>query len=232
SEALLSELGYARTNDYRGYVRELLNGSSTNGTHEVRHERVFENIDGIKFLTHEGGCGGTREDSIMLGRLLAGYASNPNVAGVTILSLGCQHLQMKLFMDLLRETTPNFGKPILAFEQQSFHSVDDMIKKVIRKTIEALKEANTIERKPAPLSKLVFGMECGGSDGFSGISANPSIGRLADYMAVLGGKVMLSEFPELFGAEQDLVDRMVSDELAEKFTFLMKSYNRAAEAEI
>ena len=229
-EALLSELGYARTNDYRGYVRELLNGSSTNGTHEVRHERVFENIDGIKFLTHEGGCGGTREDSIMLGRLLAGYASNPNVAGVTILSLGCQHLQMKLFMDLLRETNPNFGKPILAFEQQSFHSVDDMIKKVIRKTIEALKEANTIERKPAPLSKLVFGMECGGSDGFSGISANPSIGRLADYMAVLGGKVMLSEFPELFGAEQDLVDRMVSDELAEKFTFLMKSYNKSAEA--
>src|SRR5690606_23985802 len=96
--------------------------------------------------------------------------------------------------------------------------------------IEALKEANTIERKPAPLSKLVFGMECGGSDGFSGISANPSIGRLADYMAVLGRQVMLSEFPELFGAEQDLVDRMVSDELAEKFTFLMKYYNKSAEA--
>src|SRR5690606_8688457 len=86
------------------------------------------------------------------------------------------------------------------------------------------------ERKPAPLSRLVVGVECGGSDGFSGISANPTVGRVADYLAVKGGRVILSEFPELFGAEQDLVNRMVTDDLADKFTFLMKSYNQKAEA--
>lgn len=228
-DALLTELGYANDNQYRSYVRELLNSGSKNGTPETRKEKVFKNIDGIKFLTHEGGCGGTREDSIVLGKLLAGYASHPNVAGVTIMSLGCQHLQLKLFMDLLKEVNPDFDKPLLAFEQQSFRSVDDMMKKVILKTIEGIRKANEVERKPAPLSKLVLGMECGGSDGFSGISANPSVGRVADYLAVLGGKVILSEFPELYGAEQDLVDRMVTERLAEKFTFLMKSYNKAAE---
>lgn len=228
-EAMLSELGYGHENDYKSFVRELINVES-NGSNGVRRERVFENIDGIKFLTHEGGCGGTPDDSIMLGKLLAGYANHPNVAGVTVMSLGCQHLQVKLFMDLLHEINPNFDKPLLVFEQQSFHSVDELIKKVIQKTIEGLREANKLQRKPAPLSQLVLGMECGGSDGFSGISANPTVGRVSDYMAVLGGKVILSEFPELFGAEQNLVNRMVSENLADKFTYLMKSYNDSAEA--
>lgn len=228
-DALLTELGYANDNQYKNYVRELVNLGSENGVYEVPKDRVFENIDGIKFLTHEGGCGGTREDSIVLGKLLAGYASHPNVAGVTVMSLGCQHLQLKLFMDLLKEVNPDFDKPLLAFEQQSFRTVDELIRTVLEKTIQELKKANNIQRKPASLSKLVLGMECGGSDGFSGISANPTVGRVADYLAVLGGKVILSEFPELFGAEQDLVDRMVEERLADKFTFLMKSYNKAAE---
>lgn len=228
-DALLTELGYANDNEYRNYVRELLNSGVQNNKNGVRKEQVFKNIDGIKFLTHEGGCGGTREDSIILGKLLAGYASHPNVAGVTVMSLGCQNLQLKLFMDLLKEVNPGFDKPLLAFEQQGFGPVDVFLKEVIRKTIDELKKANKIERKPAPLSKLVLGMECGGSDGFSGISANPTVGRVADYMAVLGGKVLLSEFPELYGAEQDLVDRMINDELADKFTFLMKSYNQSAQ---
>ncbi|MBY5959252.1 UxaA family hydrolase [Membranicola marinus] len=228
-DALLTELGYANDNQYRSFVRNLVQPGSKNGIEKVPKDRVFKNIDGIKFLTHEGGCGGTREDSIVLGKLLAGYANHPNVAGVTIMSLGCQHLQLKLFMDLLKETNPDFDKPLLAFEQQSFRTVDDLIRKVLEKTIREIQKANKIERKPAPLSKLILGMECGGSDGFSGISANPSVGRVADFVSVLGGKVLLSEFPELFGAEQDLVDRMVDERLADKFTFLMKSYNQAAE---
>src|SRR5690625_6933222 len=101
---------------------------------------------------------------------------------------------------------------------------------MLEQTINALKEANQMVRKPAPLSHLILGMECGGSDGFSGISANPAVGRVADYISALGGGVMLSEFPELFGAEQDLVDRMVNDNLADKFMFLKKTYNKAAHA--
>lgn len=228
-DALWTELGYARSNKYRQFVRHLIDAGGENGTVNTQKDQVFKNIDGIKFLSHEGGCGGTREDSLILGKLLAGYANHPNVAGVTIMSLGCQNLQLKLFLDLLKETNPDFDKPLLAFEQQSFRTVEDLIQKVLEKTIEGLREANKIERKPAPLSKLILGMECGGSDGFSGISANPTVGRVADYISALKGKVLLSEFPELYGAEQDLVDRMIDDELADKFTFLMKTYNKAAE---
>ena len=105
-----------------------------------------------------------------------------------------------------------------------------MMRTMLEKTINALREANEITRRPAPLTHLTLGMECGGSDGFSGISANPAVGRISDYISALGGKAILSEFPELFGAEQDLVDRMVSQELADKFTILMKSYNKIAHA--
>lgn len=229
-DALLTELGYASTDTYRQFVRGLVGGENgVNGGGNPR-EQVFKNIDGIKFLSHQGGCGGTREDSTTLGRLLAGYANHSNVAGITVLSLGCQNLQVKEFLDLLREMNPDFDKPLLVFEQQQFSSADEMIRKMLEQTINALKEANQMVRKPAPLSHLILGMECGGSDGFSGISANPAVGRVADFVSALGGGVMLSEFPELFGAEQDLVDRMISENLADKFMFLMKTYNKAAHA--
>lgn len=229
-DALLTELGYASPDTYRQFVRGLVGSQNgVNGGGGPR-EQVFKNIDGIKFLSHQGGCGGTREDSTTLGRLLAGYANHSNVAGITVLSLGCQNLQVKEFLDLLHEMNPDFDKPLLVFEQQQFSTADEMIRKMLEQTINALKEANQMVRKPAPLSHLILGMECGGSDGFSGISANPAVGRVADYISALGGGVMLSEFPELFGAEQDLVDRMVNDNLADKFMFLMKTYNKAAHA--
>lgn len=229
-DALLTELGYASTDTYRQFVRGLVGGKNGFDGEGRRREQVFKNIDGIKFLSHQGGCGGTREDSTTLGRLLAGYANHSNVAGVTVLSLGCQNLQVKLFLDLLKEVNPDFDKPLFVFEQQQFSTADEMIRKMLEKTINALEEADKITRKPAPLSHLILGMECGGSDGFSGISANPAVGRISDYISSLGGKVMLSEFPELFGAEQDLVDRMISDDLADKFMYLMKTYNKAAQS--
>lgn len=229
-DALLTELGYASTDTYRQFVRGLVGGKNGSDGEGRRREQVFKNIDGIKFLSHQGGCGGTREDSTTLGRLLAGYANHSNVAGVTVMSLGCQNLQVKLFLDLLKEVNPDFDKPLFVFEQQQFSTADEMIRKMLEKTINALEEADKITRKPAPLSHLILGMECGGSDGFSGISANPAVGRISDYISALQGKVMLSEFPELFGAEQDLVDRMISDDLADKFMYLMKTYNKAAQA--
>jgi altronate hydrolase len=91
-------------------------------------------------------------------------------------------------------------------------------------------EANQLERKPAPLSKLVVGLECGGSDGFSGISANPSIGHTSDLIAALGGATILSEFPELCGVEQELLNRCQDPASAERFSSLMRAYASAAEA--
>ena len=89
-------------------------------------------------------------------------------------------------------------------------------------------EVNKLERKSAPLSKLCIGLECGGSDGFSGISANPAIGYTSDILVALGGTVVLAEFPELCGVEQEFSDRCIDDTTAEKFMQLMTTYNKRA----
>jgi altronate hydrolase len=190
--------------------------------------RIFENIDGIRFLTHSGGCGGTRQDAEVLCRLLSGYINNPNVAGATVLSLGCQNAQVKMFTDAMTAINPTMNKPVIILDQQDTGKEQELLKNAITKTFLALVEANKETRKPAPLSKLTIGLECGGSDGFSGISANPSIGYTSDLVVALGGKAILSEFPELCGVEQELINRMNSDTMADKFVDIMRRYEQAA----
>jgi altronate hydrolase len=242
-EALEKELGYAKTGKYKDFASRLVHmyqeGMSTDEirTTELRLEekdipaqRVFPNLDGIKFLTHQGGCGGTRQDSNVLSRLLAAYANHPNVAGVTVLSLGCQHLQLEDFRRDVYNLNPAFDKPLLMFEQQKSGTEDALLAEAIRQTFAAMAEANRQERAPAPLSKLVLGVKCGGSDGFSGISANPAVGYAADLLVALGGSVLLAEFPELCGVEQEMTDRCVDQTTANKFIQLMKAYSAQAEA--
>jgi altronate hydrolase len=193
-------------------------------------ERIFPNIDGLKFLDHGLGCGGTRDDARTLCGLIAGYINHPNVAGATILSLGCQNAQVKLLEEEIQKRSPNFSKPLLIFEQQGYPSEREMLNRAITETFVGMAKANEMQRVPSPLSHLCAGMECGGSDGFSGISANPVIGHCADLLVSMGGSVILSEFPELCGVEQDLCDRCETAELATRFAGLMKSYNARAEA--
>jgi altronate hydrolase len=240
--AFMQELGYANTDIYRGYVTGLIEMYKKGNIDQIREQSappqpdeltkvtpLFSNVDGIKFLTHEGGCGGIRQDSEALCALLAGYIFHPNVAGATILSLGCQNAQISILQEKIDALTTDLGKPLYIFEQQQSGTEFEMLTEAIRHTFLGLVEANKLERKPAPLSKLIVGMECGGSDGFSGISANPSVGHAGDLITALGGSVILSEFPELCGVEQDLINRTVNDEIAEKFTRLMRAYSKAAE---
>ena len=226
-------LGYEQENKYTAYLTKLVNqmqvAESTGPSSLVAAPTIFENIDGVRFLTHQGGCGGTREDSEILCRLLAGYINNPNVAGATVLSLGCQNAQIELFKTCLADINPNFSKPLILLDQQAIGEEEALMQQAISQTLEGLIEANKINRKPAPLSKLTIGLECGGSDGFSGISANPTLGRLSDLVVALGGKAILSEFPELCGVEQELIDRIADQQKAEKFSSLMRSYQRSAE---
>ena len=191
--------------------------------------KVFENVDGIRFLTHQGGCGGIRQDSEALCRLLAGYVNNPNVAGATVLSLGCQNAQIEMMQNAFESVNPDFKKPVMFFDQQETGKETDLVKNAITETFKALIKANKNERKPAPLSKLTIGLECGGSDGFSGISANPSVGYVSDLVVALGGKAILSEFPELCGVEQELINRTLLQEDATKFATIMRAYEKAAE---
>ena len=237
-------LGLEKEVQYEAYLRSLVEQYKSNGqplanpevqlapeaqNHISDKPELFENIDGIRFLTHQGGCGGIRQDSEALCRLLAGYVNNPNVAGATVLSLGCQNAQIQLFNDALKKINPDFDKPVIILDQQNTGTEHELITKAIKETFLALTEANKIKRKPAPLSKLTIGLECGGSDGFSGISANPAIGYTSDLLAALGGIVILSEFPELCGVEQELINRSVRSESARKFVELMRAYEKAAE---
>lgn len=237
-EALEEELGYGSANNrYRQHVRELVQRQSSGkgpgaaeAVAQASAERIFPRIDGIRFLTHQGGCGGTRQDAQALCGLLAGYIHHPNVAGATVLSLGCQNAQASMLMDELRARDPQMSKPVLVFDQQRSGRDDALMSRALDETFAALVEANRVERFPAPLSALTVGLKCGGSDGFSGISANPTIGYLSDLLVGLGSKTLLSEFPELHGVEQELINRCATDELAQRFYDLMQAYSARAKA--
>ena len=240
-EAFLEELGFSSQNMYKSYVHEMvelyregkvsdISGLELEKSLANGKQRIFNNVDGIKFLTHEGGCGGIRQDSEALCALIAGYINNPNVAGATILSLGCQNAQISILQEKINALNPNLDKPLIILEQQKEGTEQELLEKALQQTFLGMVEANKIERKPAPLSKLVIGLECGGSDGFSGISANPSVGYASDLLVALGGKSILSEFPELCGVEQELINRCVDDKTADRFVKLMRTYAAAAEA--
>ena len=196
----------------------------------IESNRVFPNVDGIKFLSHEGGCGCTRGDSEALCRLFAGYINHPNVAGATVLSLGCQNAQIDTLKEALQTMAPQCDKPIFYLEQQQSKSERHFIADAVKQTFVGLIDANKIERKPAPVSKLRLGLECGGSDGFSGITANPALGYTSDILVALGGTTILAEFPELNGVEQELINRCVDEPTASKFATLMDAYSKRAEA--
>src|SRR5260370_23396422 len=160
----------------------------------------------------------------------AGYIHHPMVAGDTIVSLGCQNSQVAILREELKKRDASSSKPLMVLEQQQSGSEFTMLSEAIQRTFLGLMEANKCARRPAPLSQLCIGLKCGGSDGFSGISANPAIGHTADLVAALGGKGILSEFPELCGVEQELINRCASKGVAERFMQLMRDYAARAKA--
>jgi len=240
-EALVEELGYGRLSHYRQWVRNWVQRHQSDShqptaltaNRDNLHPltaKLFPHIDGIKFLTHDGGCGGIRQDSEALCGLLAGYITHPNTAGVTVLSLGCQNAQLPLLREAIHQRNPSFDRPLIMLEQQQLGTSDRLIEEALRLTLEAMTMAGNTRRQPAPLSKLCIGLECGGSDGFSGLSANPLLGQVSDRIAALGGTVILAEFPELCGVEQELCDRCVEPDLAARFSDLMARYHQQAVA--
>src|SRR5664279_4727741 len=161
-DAFEEELGYGKPNDYRQHVRDLLNRRKLSEpqmnvetiTAELRSSRPFPNIDGIKFLLHQGGCGGTRQDARALCGLLAGYIHNPNVAGATVLSLGCQNAEISILREEFERRDPETSKAVLVFDQQASGLESTMLTRAIDETFAALEQANTVGRAPAPLSAL------------------------------------------------------------------------------
>ncbi|RAH38400.1 UxaA family hydrolase [Halomonas sp. SL1] len=231
-QSVADALGDDPYHDYKRMARELLHGRAESHDEASSNSPTspFPNVDGVRFLTHSLGCGGTDDDAQALCQLLAGYICHPNVAGATVLSLGCQKAQIDLLKAAIAERDPQGLRPVHYLEQQASTSEEALIREALSTIFDGLAEANRVSRAPAPLSELTIGVECGGSDGFSGLSANPLVGAVIDRLVALGGSGILSEFPELCGVEHELLARCRSERIATRFTTLMDAYHRHAAA--
>jgi altronate hydrolase len=175
----------------------------------------YPNVDGVVALTHGGGCAIDPEGEgiAILRRTLAGYARHPNFAGVLIVGLGCEANQIG---GIVREQNLTLGSTLRTFTIQDTGGTAKSVALGIEQIKQMLPAANRVVRETVPASHLIVGMQCGGSDGYSGISANPVLGAAVDILVRHGGTAILSETPEIYGAEHLLTRRAVSRSVGEK----------------
>src|ERR1051326_1582677 len=168
----------------------------------------FPNVDGVVAIPHNKGCGCQDGSTIeVMLRTLSNYADHPNVGGVILIDLGCEKTNLQKVEQYLLKREQSFHKPVAKIGIQEVGGTQATIESGLKHVERMLPEVNRIEREPVPVSELVLGVKCGGSDGFSGISANPSLGRAADLLVRSGGTVLITEVPEFCGAEHLLACR-------------------------
>jgi altronate hydrolase len=188
----------------------------------------FPNVDGIVALTHGTGCGMDTEGLGLqiLQRTLAGYATHPNFAGVLVVGLGCESNQINAWLahSSLRE-----GETLRVFSIQDTGGTAKTVAKGIALINEMLPQANAVKREPCSAAHITIGLQCGGSDGYSGISANPALGAAVDLLVAHGGSAILSETPEIYGAEHLLTRRAVKREVGEKLIARIKWWEHYTE---
>lgn len=176
----------------------------------------FENVDGVVSLTHDTGCGmaGPGSEAFeVLGRTLTGYANHPNFAGFLVLGLGCEVNQVARLVDHWKIPDHKITVPMTI---QELGGTKKTVAEGIARIQEMLPVVNDIARETVPASRLILGMECGGSDSYSGITANPALGAAADLLGRQGGSAVFGETPEIYGAEHLLARRAVTREVGEK----------------
>jgi altronate hydrolase len=178
----------------------------------------FPNVDGVVALTHKTGCGMTQDAPLaLLRRTLGGYARHPNFAAVIVLGLGCEVNQIGGLMN-----EQKLAGRLRAMDIQEMGGTRRTVESGIEFVREALAEANRVHRETVPAAELVVALQCGGSDGYSGVSANPALGVASDLLVRHGGTVILSETPETYGAEHLLTRRAASREVGERLVGLMR----------
>jgi altronate hydrolase len=235
SEAPRSFMGYRRKDGragVRNYIGVLtsVNCSATVARHIAEAAEKsglldgFENIDGIVPITHTSGCGmaGSGEGYDILRRTLWGTAANPNFGAIMLVGLGCEVLQI----DKLKDEHFRDGRDFHAYTIQDVGGTKAAIEEGLAHLKSLLPELNKMRRTEIPASELVLGLQCGGSDGWSGVSSNPALGNASDRLVALGGTVILSETPEIYGAEHLLHARAVSPEVSAKLDARMQWWER------
>lgn len=222
-QGILRQNGLAATRNYIGILTSV-NCSATVARAIADHFRrdinpqalsAFPNVDGVVALTHGAGCAidSSGEGLSLLQRTLAGYARHANFAGILIIGLGCETNQISA---LLERQHLHENQHLKAFTIQDTGGTRQTIKKGIEQIEAMLADANNVTRQPLPASHLVVGLQCGGSDGYSGITANPVLGAAVDILVRNGGTAILSETPEIYGAEHLLTRRAATPEIGQK----------------
>jgi len=210
---------------FDGYIRE-------NGDVGIRNEiwiintvgcvnktaEILAQKTGAKNFPHPFGCSQLGDDQKITQLILKGMVNHPNAAGVLVLGLGCENNNIEVFKSVLGEFNQ---KRVKFLNAQDF---DDEIEEGIRLINELKEYANTFKREKIHISKLRIGLKCGGSDGYSGISANPLVGSLSDRIISHGGSCVLTEVPEMFGAEHLLIERCVTKEVFDKTVSLINNF--------
>lgn len=185
---------------------------------KIANERYSGRTDGIFTFVHPFGCSQLGEDHESTQKLLAGMVNHPNAAGVLVLSLGCENNNVAEFQKVLGDYSEERVKFVIA---QDF---EDEIEEALSKIGELVEYAEKFKQEPIDASKLVIGLKCGGSDGFSGITANPLVGRISDILVRQNGTTVLSEVPEMFGAETILMNRCKTPELFNQTVDLINNF--------
>jgi len=233
-------LGYRRSNGTVGTRNYLGIVSSVNCSATVAKliaskaellAAQFPGVDGIVPLTHTGGCGTGgpgHEGFDMLQRTLRGYGEHPNFAGFLVIGLGCEVNQV---VSLASQWSVPDDVPVHLMTIQELGGTRRTVDEGVRLIEEMLPVAAQARREPVPVSELVLAMECGGSDGYSGITANPALGAAADLVVRHGGTAMFGETPEIYGAEHILLERAVSDEVAQRLVERIRWWERHVEAD-
>ena len=217
--------GYRRKDGSVGIRNELWIIPSVGCVNDVAKTLVAENqdlvngsIDGLYCFPHPFGCSQTGADHAQTRKLLAALAKHPNAGGVLVLGLGCENLTREQFVEELGDFDPDRVKFLVCQEVS-----DEM--EAGRAVLEELAAfASQFEREPISASELVIGMKCGGSDGLSGITANPVVGRFSDMLVAQGGSTVLTEVPEMFGAEGFLMDRCVNEAVFQKAADMLNGF--------
>jgi altronate hydrolase len=175
---------------------------------------AYPNVDGVVAFVHGTGCGmaGSGEGIDTLRRTLMGYARHPNVGAVLMVGLGCEVNEIRRMSDI---DPARSNQTLRTFDIQDAGGTKRAVDKGVEILQAMLPAANAARREPVPASELVLGLQCGGSDGYSGISANPALGAAADLLVRHGGTAILSETPEIYGAEHLLIRRASTPEVAE-----------------